>query len=213
MSEFENNNSIVPTPNEEQPITHSNVEENEATPKAPTTKIVKTVVEEYEKKTAGFWVRFFAYIIDVLVVGAIVGILVNPIFYLMDWSFDESVWYAPMAIISAVFYYGYFILMTKICQQTVGKMILGLKVVSLKEEKPNWLTVIFRELVGRFISNTVKILYIMIAFMPKNQSLHDLLSDTVVIHEKVYVKNQKTIEKEEIIEEDFDTNQTAIETI
>lgn len=206
MSEIENNNSIVPVPNEEEQQTSSNATiESKPVEKVQKTRFIPTVVEKYENKTAGFWIRFWAFVIDWLVIGAIVGLLVNPIFYLMDWSFDESVWYAPMSIISAIFYYAYFIVTTKIWQQTIGKMIFGLKVVSLNEEKLSWITVIFRELVGRFISNTVPVIYVMVAFMPKNQCLHDILNDTIVIHEKVYVKNEETIIKEVIIEEDLDS--------
>ena len=62
------------------------------------------------------------------------------------------------------------------------------KVISLKEEKLDWATIIFREFIGRYISKTIVILYLVAAFTPKKQALHDLFSDTLVIHEKVYTK-------------------------
>lgn len=214
MSEFENNDSIVPVPNENEQQTPSTAN-NEITKSEPTIQkqYIQKVVEKYEKKTAGFWFRFCAYAIDWLVVGAIVGILVNPIFYLMDWSFDDSKWYAPMAIISAIFYYGYFIITTKIWQQTLGKMVFGLKVVPLKEEKLTWGTVIFRELIGRFIDDTLKLSYIIVAFMPKNQSIHDIITDTVVLHEKIYVKNKETIVVEQKLDNNFDSDGTQPQTV
>lgn len=101
--------------------------EKEETTVIPKERIVKEV-EVYEEKAAGFWIRFWAFLIDTLVISAIIGIVVNPIFHLMDWSFDESVWYRPIVILSAIVYYAYFILLTKLWSQTVGKMIFGLRV-------------------------------------------------------------------------------------
>lgn len=167
------------------------------------------VVEEYEEKHAGFWIRFWAFITDGLIVSALVSILVKPVFYLFGWDLSKSEWYAPMTIISGIFYYAYFIIMTKFWQQTVGKMIFGLKVKHLKEEKLSWGTVLFRELVCRFINNTIWLPYLMIAFTPKNQGLQDYIADTIVVHEKVYVKNEKKVIKEKIIEADASVHHTA----
>jgi len=148
------------------------------------------VPTNYKLKTAGFWVRFWAFVLDGLIISAVVGIAINPIFYLMDWSMSESVWYAPMSIITAVFYYSYFVLMTKFCGQTLGKMAFGLRVVSLKQDTLKWSDVLFREWVGRLISNIILPLYVFVAILPDNQGIHDFLADTTVVHEKVYVENE-----------------------
>ncbi len=66
-------------------------------------------------------------------------------------------------------------------------MVFGLKVISLKEEKLTWGTVLFRELIGRYITfstGILHLLYILVAFLPKKQGVHDLIADTVVIREK-----------------------------
>lgn len=144
----------------------------------------------YQLKTAGFWVRFWAFVLDGLVISAIIGIAVNPIFYLMDWSLSESVWYAPISIISAVLYYCYFVLMTKFFGQTLGKMALGLRVVSLKQDKLQWSDVLFREWIGRLISNIFTPLYILVAILPDNQGIHDYFAETTVVHEKVYIAKE-----------------------
>ena len=83
--------------------------ENEETAVIPKKSLVREM-EVYEQKAAGFWIRFWAFLVDMLVISAVIGIVVNPIFHLMDWSFDDSVWYRPIAIVSAVVYYAYFIL-------------------------------------------------------------------------------------------------------
>ncbi|WP_186278853.1 RDD family protein [Lysinibacillus sp. BW-2-10] len=159
-------------------------------------------IEQIEEKTAGFWMRFWAFIIDSLIVSAIVGILVNPIFHLFGWSLAENNWYAPMTIISGLFYYAYFVLLTKFWNQTIGKMIFGLKVKSINGAPLDWATVLFREVIGRFINNTIIILYVIAAFMPKNKGLHDVISDTVVVHEKVFIKNKVVVHQPPNVEND-----------
>ncbi|UZM98672.1 RDD family protein [Lysinibacillus sp. MHQ-1] len=130
----------------------------------------------------------WAFLLDGFIVSAVVGILFNPIFYLMDWSLSESVWYAPISIISAVLYYSYFVLMTKFFGQTLGKMVFGLRVISLKHGNLTWSDVLFREWIGRIINNIVMPLYILVVILPDNQGLHDYFADTTVVHEKVYIE-------------------------
>lgn len=153
--------------------------------------MVASPVEEYEEKTVGFWMRFFAFIIDQGIVSALLGIVVYPIFQVFDWNLSDSRHFAPISIISGFFYFSYFILMTKYFGQTLGKMIFGLKVQKADREKLDWSTVIFRELIGRFINNTVWILYLLVIFMPKNNSLADYFADTVVVQENVYIKKKR----------------------
>lgn len=193
----ENNISTEDISETKDVLQQSTEEKEEKEEKAPIVEFIhKTdTVEEYEEKTAGFWIRFWAFITDSLIVSAVVGILVNPIFYIMNWDVAGSTWYAPITIISGIFYYAYFVITTKLWQQTVGKMIFGLKVKSINGEKLSWSTVLFRELVSRFINNTIMPLYFIVAFTPKNMGVHDYFADTIVVQEKVYVKNKKTMIK------------------
>ncbi|MEY9970325.1 putative RDD family membrane protein YckC [Lysinibacillus sp. RC46] len=144
--------------------------------------------KNYALKTAGFWMRFWAFFIDGIIIAAVGGILVNPIFYLMDWSLSDTVWYAPISIISAILYYSYFVLMTKFFGQTLGKMILGLRVISLKHEKLTWSDVLFRDWIGRIINSIFMPLYILVGILPNNQGIHDFFADTTVVHEKIYIE-------------------------
>lgn len=156
------------------------------------------LVEQYTLKYAGFWTRFWAYLIDMIVLWSIGRLLVYPIFRLAGWDVTTDVWYAPIIIITAVIFYAYFVLMTKFFGQTVGKMILGIKVVSLKGESLSWTTVLFREWVGRIISSAFLFLYLLyslVAFTPKKQGVHDFIADTTVVHEYAYMKQMKKIFK------------------
>jgi uncharacterized RDD family membrane protein YckC len=131
---------------------------------------------------AGFWMRFWAFLLDLIVVGSIERILVNPLFRLLDISLTAENMFAPVSIASAVVFYSYFVLMTRYFNQTLGKMVFGLKVVDLNQQKLTWGTVLFREWIGRFISATIVVGYVIVAFLPKKQGLHDLFTDTTVVH-------------------------------
>jgi uncharacterized RDD family membrane protein YckC len=131
---------------------------------------------------AGFWMRFWAYLLDLIVVGSIERLIINPIFRALEIPLIEFNMFAPISIASAIIFYLYFVLMTKYFNQTIGKMVFGIKVIDLKNDKLTWGTILFREWIGRFISATVVIGYIIVAFLPKKQGLHDLFTDTSVIH-------------------------------
>lgn len=142
-----------------------------------------------QKKTAGFWMRFWAFILDSLIIAAIVGITIRPLFAVMDWDMIGVNWYAPISLLAVFIYYAYFVLLTKWLKQTVGKMVFGLRVEKDNGESLDWLTVLFREGVGRFINGTFfNLPYIIVAFSPNNKSVADYFSDTVVVHEKLYVE-------------------------
>ena len=146
---------------------------------APVEKEVKEV-ETAPLQFAGFWMRFWAYLADLVVIGSLNRILIHPIFSLIDSDSTFSILIAEM-IMTGIVYFAYFVLMTKFFSQTLGKMIFGLKVVTLKEEKMTWGTLIFREFIGRFISKTTVIGYLLVGILPKKQGLHDIFADTSVV--------------------------------
>ena len=93
--------------------------------------------------------------------------------------------FAPVSVVTALIFYAYFVLMTRFFGQTLGKMVFGLRVISLKDQKLSWGAIMFRESIfGRFISGTIIILYVVVGFLPKKQGIHDLFADTTVIHER-----------------------------
>ncbi|AZB43937.1 RDD family protein [Bacillus sp. FJAT-42376] len=142
-----------------------------------------------EPAFGGFWIRFWAYLVDLAVIAGINAILIKPIFILTGADGGTS-FFSPKPLLQLMVYFLYFVLMTKFLNQTLGKMIFGIRVISFKEEKPlTWGTVLFREVVGRFISKTIWIGYAVAGFTQKKQALHDLFADTAVIHENLFKKN------------------------
>lgn len=150
--------------------------------------VEKQKTMDYNHLQAGFWIRLWAYLIDLLVIGSVNRIVIYPLFDLIGLNNNNSFLFSPVSIATAVIFFAYFVLMTKYFNQTLGKMIFGIKVISIKEETISWGTILFRELIGRYISKTIWIGYIIVAFTPKKQGLHDIFSDTQVIHEKLFIK-------------------------
>ncbi len=159
------------------------------TPKESTTEF-----EGFHHKFAGFWTRFWAYTIDAIVLFAISGIFIKPIFRAADFAITNPVFlfFSPYKITLLIVLLLYFTLMTKIFQQTIGKMVMGIKVVSQSGKPLTWGALIFREVIGRFISKLLVLPYLLIVFMPKKEALHDIFADTIVVHENAYEKNSQT---------------------
>jgi uncharacterized RDD family membrane protein YckC len=135
---------------------------------------------------AGFWMRFWAYLLDLLVISSVNQLLIYPIFRIFDFPLGKDSMFAPLAVLTAITMYVYFVLMTKFFRQTLGKMVFGLKVIDIElTGNLSWSTVLFREVVGKFISKTIFFIgFLVVAFSPKNQGVHDMFADTSVIMEK-----------------------------
>ena len=137
---------------------------------------------------AGFWLRFFAYIIDITIIAAVTAGLLRPIFAIFSLPISTAS-LSLYGISGLVMFLLYFILMTKITNgQTLGKRIIGLRVISLDEEVISWKTIIFREGVCRYFLQAVPLgaLYVVAAFTGKKQGIGDLLCDTFVVKDEVY---------------------------
>ncbi len=132
---------------------------------------------------AGFWIRFFAYIVDTLCITAITGIFIGVPFNLLGLEKSSQI-FSVYGILSLVIYLAYFILLTKLNRgQTIGKMIFGIKVVCFSEERLSWSTVLVREGACRFILKNMifSLGYLVSIFTPNKQHLGDLFTETSVV--------------------------------
>ncbi|MFU0790527.1 RDD family protein [Virgibacillus proomii] len=133
---------------------------------------------------AGFWMRFWAYIMDLIVVASINGILLTPFKFINDGEVIEMGFWTLTGIIASIMFYLYFLLMTKKFGQTLGKMIMGIKVIREDGEKLTWNDLLFREVIGRFIHRVfsfLAVLYIVVAFTKEKQGIHDMIGNTRVV--------------------------------
>jgi uncharacterized RDD family membrane protein YckC len=129
----------------------------------------------------GFWSRTGALLIDLFVTAL--------------WAVPfRAAWQAVVpdpAVVGAVRASGlvvlavtwaYFVVTTATTGGTLGKHALGLRVTGLGFGRPDWPTVLFREVVGRVIvAASLGIGYLWAAFDPAKQGWHDKIADTLVL--------------------------------
>ena len=136
---------------------------------------------------AGFWMRFWAYLIDLIIIFSVNGIILSPLLFREDTSVPVLGFITIQGLLSTVVSYVYFLLMTKFFSQTLGKMILGIKVIREDESTLKWADLIFREIIGRFIHRSLvitNVLYLIVGFMEEKQGIHDIFGETRVVHVK-----------------------------
>lgn len=140
------------------------------------------VERDYKHAYASFGLRAFAFIIDMLVVGAINNIirgfnLIDPDLMVYNISLIK--------IVASLVTLAYFTIASLITKgQSLGKIMTGLRVVSLSSEKLTVSQILIREICGRYIQNKLFLLYILPIFTPKNQGLIDFFVDTAVVKEE-----------------------------
>lgn len=173
--------------NEAALVNNTAVTEEETKEAKKEEKKVETDLKDYlvlsDSFYAGFWLRLAAYLIDSFVATAL-GTLLNTItFGFLDLGYDIPG--LDKALPVAIAYFLYFVLMTYILGQTLGKMIVGIRVETNAGEKLAFSDVLFREIVGRIINSLILMLpYLVVAFTPKKKGIHDHIADTVVVKEK-----------------------------
>ncbi|TMN22979.1 RDD family protein [Lentibacillus cibarius] len=132
---------------------------------------------------AGFWMRFWAYLADLVIVFSINGILLSPFKFIDGGEMDVGFW-TVTGIASTIVLYLYFVLMTKFYGKTLGKMIFGLRVIREDQEPLKWSDLLFREVIGRFIYRVfwfMNLFYLSVAFTEEKQGIHDMFADTRVV--------------------------------
>lgn len=119
----------------------------------------------------GFWVRFVAYIIDSILVGVVTSVL-NAVL-------DPTI----AAILGLVVSIAYLVVSSmQLNGATVGKMVMGLRVVDANGQMPSPVTFLLRYTVGYFISGIILAIgFIMVGFDANKQGLHDKLFKTYVV--------------------------------
>ena len=129
----------------------------------------------------GFWVRVVAYIIDGILLTIVCGVvdrLLGINILATDWDH-----YDPLAnVISLVIGWLYFALLESSERgATVGKMVMGLRVVTSDGQRLS-----FMNATGRYFAKILSAIilcigFIMVAFTDKKRGLHDIIAGTLVI--------------------------------
>jgi len=121
-------------------------------------------------KYGGFWVRVVAALID--------GLLLSLLFAVLNFGSDQQLSGLFTGVVGWLYYAG---MESSTRQATLGKSVFGLVVTSTQGQR-----ITFLRATGRYFAKILSALilfigFIMIAFDPRKQGLHDKLADTLVI--------------------------------
>lgn len=136
---------------------------------------------------AGFWIRLAALLVDSLLVSLlqfVFGFLLLQASRLAGAPVDEEnlLIYLTLEFFSMALAIAYFVVFTGYNGQTPGKIALKLRVVRTDGSPVGYGRAFVREVPGKLLSGLLLgIGYLMVAFHPKKQGLHDLLADTYVV--------------------------------
>jgi uncharacterized RDD family membrane protein YckC len=144
--------------------------------------VVPLVSPEYLQPVeyAGFWLRFFAWFIDICLLAFIKISLAGWDYVTGLGKSDKIYWGLDIAIF--LMYWIYFCLFEcSRLQATIGKMAVGIIVIDCRGKR-----ISFARATGRFFAKFLSTLILMIgffmaAFTAKKQALHDMLADTLVV--------------------------------
>jgi uncharacterized RDD family membrane protein YckC len=121
---------------------------------------------------AGFWIRFFACLID--------GLLLSIVYGILGISFD-SILFIKIGLdgFIAILYFTYF--ESSLRQASIGKQLLNIKVVDKNGFRLTPFNALVRNISKILSAFILFIGYLMAAFDAQKQSLHDKIAGTFVI--------------------------------
>ena len=138
-------------------------------------------VSEEMARPAGFWIRFLASLFDSLVllgVAALVGIFGA----LLGGGLGSLRLGVVGGLFNFLFHAAYYIVLHGATGQTVGKLIVGVRVVASEGTRVSYAAAFVRWL-GYFLSGiTLLIGYVLAGVRADKRALHDLIAGTRVVY-------------------------------
>jgi uncharacterized RDD family membrane protein YckC len=133
---------------------------------------------------AGFWRRFFAAMIDGLIFPIFVIIAAIPIYYILPSDAIQNIKNSSEVIRSIILYslnFLYFAFMESKIGGTYGKLIVKIKVTDMNGKRLSFYEALWRNL-GKLVSTaTLGYGFVMAGFTKQRQTLHDMISECLVI--------------------------------
>lgn len=125
-----------------------------------------------QREYMGFWIRLAAVLIDSILILILVALL-------------SRIFGSAGIFVAYIFGLLYYVLLTTLQGQTLGKMVLGIQVVDTRGSIPGLGTVLLREVVGKFVSGLLFNLgYIWVAWDREKRAWHDHIAGTFVIRKE-----------------------------
>ncbi len=137
-----------------------------------------------QPKYAGFLVRLVAAILDGILLLVVDGVVDFPITMMFGQGNAQVAWLITF-IVNFVINYGYAIAFLVSRGATPGKMLLGIKVVTVSGEPLTAGRAALREILGKWLSALVIGLgYLWVIWDAKKQAWHDKIANTYVVYGK-----------------------------
>jgi uncharacterized RDD family membrane protein YckC len=133
---------------------------------------------------AGFWRRFLAYGIDSVFLGGIQFLLAAGVLLVAPYDLRALLNVAPVA--GAIGWAYFVIFESSPARGTLGKMALNLYVGDLHGDPITFRRALLRNFLKIFSWLLVGFGFVMVAFSPRKQGLHDLGAGTLVLRKVRY---------------------------
>jgi uncharacterized RDD family membrane protein YckC len=134
---------------------------------------------------AGFWLRFWAYLIDCLILGLLpilISLIIAPLFFTGVAALAFlGIWIFIVPVMLAEGWLYYALMESSSYQGTLGKRALGLKVTGMSGEPITFGSATIRYFCKLLSALMLHIGFIMAAFTEKKQALHDIIASCLVI--------------------------------
>ena len=135
---------------------------------------------------AGFWKRFFAVIIDSLILSFLMFFFMFFVGFFIGGMFSEPETMVQFSnfgmLINVVIIWLYFALQeSSAWQATLGKRLLGIYVTDTDGERISFGRATIRYF-SKYLSSIFMIGFIMAGITEKKQGLHDMIADTLVVN-------------------------------
>ncbi|MBI2878165.1 MAG: RDD family protein [Candidatus Rokubacteria bacterium] len=133
-------------------------------------------------RPAGFWIRAVASLIDWLFLAAVMGLVRALVAYWVELSDGSpAVASSVTTAFSLYFWAAYYVVLHGATGQTLGKMAVGARVVSLDGGEISY-GIAFVRWVGYLLSTLTLLLgYLMAGIRADKRTLHDLVAGTRVV--------------------------------
>ena len=171
-------------------------------------KPLHPIIDEHETILANFWRRFLAFIIDLIVIMALIAILINIIDFLglqltkvSIKGFHEIEINAVGASETGISFLKigfasiptiYFTLMNYFSNgKTIGKWIMRIRIVSLYHHRISFWHCVERALGYAASALEAGLGFLQIFWNSNRMCLHDRIAETIVIQEKRKIKKKK----------------------
>ena len=138
--------------------------------------------------------RFFAWLIDCLIIWSITLIIIASWFGTVNFNWNEYNMFSHITeyIPQSLLFFGYWIILEYKIGQSIGKKILGLKIVTLDGKKPSPASVVISSFGKSFIL-PLDVILGWIFTNQKKQRIFNKISDTIIIKIKEEEKKSEEI--------------------